>query len=351
MRHTSERVEDAAAEWVDALHQGGADPELRRAFERWRASAPEHAAAFARIDRAYAYTRGLNGSAARAILERETLARVSQRREQRRKLRFAALAASLVAAVAIGWNLDASIWEEVDFQQQRLRHALAGDALHRTLVGERQVVALDDGSTMILNTASRALVRYGEQAREIQLLEGQALFEVAHDPGRPFMVQAGNRRITALGTAFDVRVSSAAIAVTLIEGRVTVENTAIAGTVTDPAQQREVPPAILLPGEQLVASATTGSTPTVRQADIRRTTSWREGMLLFEGETLAQAIAEVNRYGGRRIELGDPALADLQISGAFRTGHPEAFIDTLSWYLPIRVIAADGQRIILGQRA
>ena len=164
------------------------------------------------------------------------------------------------------------------------------------------------------------------------------------------MVQAGNRRITALGTAFDVRLSATAVAVTLIEGRVTVETTAMA-VVGGTPQPREAPPAILLPGEQLLATATPGTIPVVRKADIRRATSWREGMLLFEGETLAQAIAEVNRYGGRRIEIGDPALADLQISGAFKTGQPEAFIDTLSWYLPIRVVEADGQRIILGPRA
>lgn len=349
MRQLSQQIEDAAAEWVDALHQGGADPELRRAFERWRASDPAHAAAFARIDRAYAYTRGLDGSFARAILERETLARVAQRRERRRRFRYAALAASLVAAVAIGWNLDAGTWDELNFQQQRLRHAMAGESLHRTVVGERQIIPLADGSTLTLNTASRALVRYSDQLREIELIEGQALFEVARDTGRPFMVQAGDRRITALGTAFDVRLSSSTVAVTLIEGRVTVESTAAGNGVT--AQQREAPPAILLPGEQLLAQAATRTPPVVRKADVRRATSWREGMLLFEGETLAQAIAEVNRYGGRRIEIGDPALADLQISGAFKTGQPEAFIDTLSWYLPIRVIEADGRRIILGQRA
>lgn len=336
-------IRTQAAEWADMLQQRSGDLTLRREFENWCSRDPAHAEAYERIDRAYRLTRAIGGSDVQAQLRSETQMRIHAARRARthRRRIGMALAASMVLAVAASFTVGGLSVDELRYQQARLGHALAGETLYRTAVGGRRSITLEDGSTITLNTDSRVAVGLHASRREIALLRGQALFEVAHDPVRPFIVQAGARRITALGTAFDVHLTEQSVAVTLIEGRVSVED--VASTQTEPAA------AVLLPGDQLLA-LTSQPKPIVRKADTRRATSWKEGLLLFEGENLAQAIAEVNRYGGPRIELADRDLGDLRISGAFKTGKPDAFLETLSWYLPIRIVEADAQRILVGHK-
>lgn len=341
-----QHIDDRAAEWADALQHQGDDASLRQAVDRWCAEDPEHAEAFARIDRAYRVTRGIEGSAAQQRLRQQTLARVAalKRRRQRRRVGLG-LAAAVVVAVGLGIRFNDAARGEWQFQQARALHALQGEALYRTAVGEQRTVALDDGSTVILNTDSQVVVRYADTRRDLDLLRGQALFEVAHDAARPFVVHADGRTVTALGTAFDVRLAPGRFEVTLLEGRIEVAEVPSADNDDSP----RTPHTVLSAGQQLLATAEIPE-PVIRQTDARRATSWREGLLLFEGENLAQAVAEMNRYGGRRIELTDPAVGRLHISGAFKTGKPEAFLETLSWYLPIRVIDTDEQRILVGQR-
>lgn len=349
MAHT-QQIRDQAAEWADALQQRGDDLALRRDFERWRSSDPAHAEAYERIDRGYSLTRAIEGSSAYASLRAETLARVARRRRQRRRAAFA-IAASLVLAIAAVLTFDRGLRNELQYQQARALYALKGENLYRTAVGERKIVALADGTALTLNTDSRVLVNYHEHRRDIALLRGQALFEVAHDPTRPFVVQAGERRITALGTVFDVRMSpDDAVAVTLVEGRITVEDIS-PPSVEEAAVAAPKPRiAVLHAGEQLIATAAAPE-PVIQRADTRRATSWREGMLIFEDEDLSDAIAEVNRYSDRQIELASADLGTLHISGAFKTGDPDAFLQTVSWYLPIKVIQAGDKRIIVGHRS
>jgi transmembrane sensor len=256
----------------------------------------------------------------------------------------------VIAVIAVAFTLSDDTWSELQYQQARAGHAVMGETLYRTAIGERRIVNLEDGSTLTLNTDSRAVVRYRDHTRNVALLQGQGLFEVAHDPARPFVVQAGERKVTALGTAFDIRLSQDGVAVTLIQGRVAVENTApLSGLMPDSAA-RARKATILFPGDQLIATAADADAPVIHKTDLRRATSWREGRLLFENENLAQAVAEVNRYGGRRIVLDDPTLGTLRISGAFKTGNPDAFLDTLSWHLPIRIVGSDDEQIIVGRK-
>src|SRR5690606_12600450 len=138
-------------------------------------------------------------------------------------------------------------WEELQYLKDRARYAMAGDTLYRTAVGERLAVTLDDGSVLTLNTDSRALVQYGDGIRGVTLEKGQALFEVAKNPELPFVVTAAGRKVTALGTAFDVRVTDDRLAVTLIEGRVAVEPTAPSSAIKERTE--------LAPGDQLIAAA------------------------------------------------------------------------------------------------
>lgn len=342
--------EDAAA-FSDALRQHPADSQLHLEWERWCQLSPEHAAAYASVNRSYGEARAATAaSQALMALHSQTLSRVSSRNRQRNHrqvLGAAGLAATLVIAAMAAWFSGGS-WERLVQMQDNTLHALRGDIVYRTAPGERLVVTLRDGTLLTLNTDSRAVVQYRDGTRGVNLVNGQALFEVARDPRHPFVVTAGGRKVTALGTAFDVRVSRDQFAVTLIEGRISVEPDAPANTAATNAGQAVVR-AELSPGEQMVVAAEVAA-PVIRKADTKRAISWRDGQVIFKDDPLAQAIGEINRYGGRRIVLADESLRDLRISGAFNTGNTSGFVATLTSYFDVRVVESDAQQIVLARR-
>jgi transmembrane sensor len=350
-----EAIEFQAAEWSDTLREAGDEPGVRAAFEQWRAESPLHAQAFERIDAAYRTALAAGGSREMVELENEMMALGAARAHRRSHRRGAsiAMAAGLMAVVAAGFYLTGGSLQELQHLQQRAAHALAGETLYRTGVGERLAVVLTDGSTLTLNTDSRAVVRYRDQIRGVTLVNGQALFEVAKDPAHPFVVTAGGRKVTALGTAFDVRVSEQRLQVTLLEGRVTVEpSVAASGPSAGTPLRTE-----LAPGEQFVTGATgetviaeERSAPEIRKADIKRTVSWRDGQVIFENDLLVEAVAEINRYGGRRVVLANDALGNLRVSGIFNTGNTAVFVETLTNFFPLRVVESDAERIVVAAR-
>ncbi len=342
---TAEAIRDEAAAWSDRLRHRDGEPGLRAEFERWRAQDPAHAAAFARIDAAHRMARAANGSEPMAALAQETRRRVAARKRKQQRRNFAIAASFAVAAIA-GFAVSGMSLRDLTDLPDQARHALAGESVYRTAVGERRAVTLEDGSVLTLNTDSRAVIRYREHTRGVTLLHGQALFEVAHDASRPFVVTAGNRTVTALGTAFDVRLSSSALEVVLIEGRVAVADTGAAedGGVAAPA--------LLAPGEQLVVATadSAASVPVIRKTDVERAVSWREGHLIFRSDRLDHVIAEVNRYSTRRIELADSRLGELRISGIVNTGNTAVFVETMTSYYPLQVIDSNHDRVLLGRR-
>lgn len=340
-----ERIRTEAAQWSDALRHSPDDAGLRAAFTRWQAASALHAAAFARIDAAYATALAAGPSRELLAMRSRSLSRVAalqSRRQRRRRVAGLAAAAALLLALVAIWPSD-GVWQPADLQL-RLRYALTGDAYYRTAVGERLNVSLGDGSRLALNTDSRVAIQYRDGQRGVRLLQGQAMFEVTRDSERPFVVHAGGRRVTALGTAFDVRLFEQRFEVTLIEGSVSVESDA---PTTHSAPS--LPPARLEPGERFVAAAT--RLPVIERADVRRAISWRDGQVIFENDPLADAVREMNRYGGPAILFGDdPSLAGLRISGAFNTGNTAGFVATLTSYFDVRVVEADERRIVLARR-
>ncbi len=345
MVRTADRIEGEAAEWADLL-QDSKDPETFRSFERWCAADTAHGLAFDRISSAYRNVRtAIGDSRALSDMESETMARVAAHaRRNRRRLGavFAGLAASVIAVIAF----TGGSWSELEYLRDRAGHMLVGESLYRTAVGERLSVALVDGSMLTLNTDSRAVVRYRDGIRGVTLLSGQALFEVAKNPGRPFVVTAGGRTVTALGTAFDVRLSNRIFEVTMLEGHVVVQpqpehgglKYANAGLIDARTE--------LGPGDQLVATAVSDA-PIVRKADARRATSWREGQIIFDNDALAYAVGELNRYGRRQLVLSDPRLSNLRVSGAFNTSNTGVFIEMLTVHLPVRVTESGEERVVL----
>ena len=239
-------------------------------------------------------------------------------------MRRFAIAASVLVTAGVGTFL-----LRPDAARQAYRDArgtLAGN-VYTTEIGQRSTVTLDDGSILTLNTDSRVSLHYESGLRSVALERGQALFKVAKDRARPFVVDAGGRRVTALGTEFDVRVSERTFEVTLLEGRVKVTRE------HDERESADPPLAELQPGQQFVEVAK--ARPQVREADVKRVVSWRRGQVVFEDERLEDAVAEMNRYSRQQVVLGDERLASLRISGAFNTGDTGTFVEALVAYFPI----------------
>lgn len=344
----SRSIDEDAARWSEILRERD-DATMREAFQAWQAQSPQHAQAYARAEAAHRLAALLADEPPMQALRRETLGRLAQQASaRRRRNRGWAVAASMMVAGllgALGLNLGNSRQMVGD-----ARDALAGN-VYRTGVGQRESFTLDDGSVITLNTDSRVSTHYRDGLRAVTLERGQALFKVAKDRSRPFVVSAGGRQVTALGTEFDVYLSARAFEVTLLEGRVTVTRAAkpaLVASAKPAANASTTALAELRPGEQFIAAAR--AAPQVRAADVRRVVSWRNGQIVFENERLEDAVAEINRYSQRKIVLADAHLASLKISGAFNTGDTGTFVEALTDYFPIERDTLANDDIVLKPR-
>lgn len=339
-------VDEVAARWCE-LMVDAPDRKTREAFVAWRTQSPEHAAAYERVRAARALAASLAHTPEMQSLRRETLERLSQaKRHCAHRVWGWSIAASVLVATVVGaLNLHLH-------RQQTLAPDVA-ERIYQTGVGERSVVTLDDGSVITLNTDSRVATHFAPGLRGVTLERGQALFKVAKDASRPFVVSAGGRQVTALGTEFDVYLSERSFEVTLLEGRVTVSNADAnaagrAGAAAKPVADAAAKLAELRPGQQFVVVAK--AKPQVRPADVKRVVSWRHGQIVFENDRLEDAIAEINRYSQRKIVLGDSGLASLRISGAFNTYDTRTFVEALTAYFPIEHGTLANDDIVLKPR-
>ncbi|MEP7247314.1 MAG: FecR domain-containing protein, partial [Gammaproteobacteria bacterium] len=235
-----------------------------------------------------------------------------------------AIAATLVVAVVSGW---------LAWQHWGASHYVTG-------VGEQRMVPLADGSIVTLNTSTEIRLHYSDTERNIELVRGQANFDVAKDSRRPFIVAAGGGRVRAVGTVFDVYKSGDKVIVTLIEGKLVVtpnqpsrsdepvkrvdRGDERSGTVMPVHSATHAAPSDirLTAGEQLSfpAVARLVEAPGVIKlvpADIPRVSAWRTQKLDFSNTLLPDAIAEVNRYSREQVMLDDPELIDARMSGTF----------------------------------
>jgi len=211
---------------------------------------------------------------------------------------------------------------------------LASGEQYETAIGERSTITLPDGSLVTLNTNSRIEVDFTGATRAVRLVRGQGYFEVEKDIGRPFIVTAGDKRIVALGTAFDVRFDNKdLVEVTLVHGLVDVDDVANetangADLGPDAAKIR------LEPGERLVAKA--NASPAVEKTDTVEETSWTTGKLIFRDRPLNAVVEEMNRYSVQKLVLADDErLADMRVNGAFNAGRATSFVSALEAMHPL----------------
>lgn len=321
---STERAERAAT-WAARLADGQVPPDQRADFQAWLDADPANGDALDDIVGAWGAIEHYAASEPMMALREAALAsarRGMRRREHawpRRRVAWALMAATLLVAVIGGgaWNFLAP-------------HT------YETGVGERRVVALSDGSKLSLDAATVVKVRYTGEKRRLWLERGRARFEVARNPLRPFSVEAGDEMVVATGTAFSVELVKKEVRVVLYEGHVVVldrngegvRRTVSVGPRRVPADQ------VLRPGRELilpVTVATQAQQPAaiVAMADPVRSLSWEAGQLVFEDERLDVAVERMNRYAERPLSVGDPATANVRISGVFRAGDTDALVQGL----------------------
>ena len=231
---------------------------------------------------------------------------------------------------------------------------------YTTAVGEQRVIPLEDGSVVTMNTASELRLHYSATQRTVELLTGQANFEVAKDAQRPFVVQVGGGEVRAVGTVFDVYKAGERVTVTLLEGKVAVlaeSEGAAPAHEESPQRQRPAPQMrrgardeiVLTAGEQV--SYGTGAPIAKRvSADIHRISAWRVRKLDFDDTLLVDAIAEANRYSNVKIDLQTPGLETAKISGVFEAGKNELFVEGLQTYFGLHAERTADDRIVLTAR-
>lgn len=209
-------------------------------------------------------------------------------------------------------------------------------------VGRHIWVTLKDNSTVELNTRTRIRVRYGSHSRDVTLLSGEAIFDVRHEPSRSFRVISGSTVIKDVGTKFVVyRHPNDTTTVTVLSGRVTVSSTAGRGDV-DSGQTATVGGS-----DRHVTFRAVNLSP----QEINRRLSWQAGKVAFEGETLAEAVSEINRYNERQLIIEDPAIENIRLGGTFQAGDLDAFIDALERLLDVRATPMPGNAgVIVLQR-
>jgi transmembrane sensor len=294
MSNNSQAIEEAATEWVARIDRG-LDREEERALEDWLGS-DQHCRDALNV--AQALWRNLDRAQVFKIAAEQSR-QVNAARRSYKPFAYAAGLALLAVTSATTWMSYART------------HA-------STRTGEIRQIPLDDGSRVTLDTRTRLVIDYGSRARIVRLEAGEALFEVAKDPTRPFVVQAGHIKVQAIGTAFVVRESS--------DSEV---DRVKAGSSTS------------LEGEGAIAAPRDLSA-----RELERATDWTSGTLDLDDTTLAQAAAQINRYNTRQVLISDSRLAAQTLVGHVSTADPLAFAAAAAAMLDATV-RTDGNQILL----
>ena len=334
----SEKALSEACDWFIECRDEHIDPETLSKFYAWLKRSPENIQAYLEVsagwaelpvsdperrfdvDELVARARSAHDDNVVPLEPKSALPSFSARSPRWHTASWTVLAvAASVVAVVMGLNLLKS-------------------QTYSTGIGEQRTVRLSDGSTVELNALSKVRVRLEKSVRQVDLVQGQALFHVAKDRARPFIVRAGSTDVRAVGTEFDVYRRSSGTTVTVVEGQVAVDEAQAAGGSGAVATS---PMAILVSaGEQVTASPK----QIVRRVkpDVTAATAWTAQKLIFEDTPLAEVAEEFNRYNSRKLLLDD-VLVGVQVSGVYSTSDPAALIGFLRAQRGLRVDESDQQ--------
>jgi transmembrane sensor len=321
-------VEEAAACFI-ARRAEGWIPSEEQLLNAWLAANEAHQRAYDAADRAWRVFETANGDEILGAMRERALA-TSPRTSTAWTMAGLAAAAVVVLALAVTLAFRPAL------NLPGFRHPSQGAAFeYASARGQMRELRLADGSEVTLDADSAISGRFSAAARSLRLERGRAFFAVAHDRSRPFSVAAGDRRVVAVGTHFDVDLAAGTLSVTLLEGHVTVARLDGAGKA-----------AALDPGQQFVER---NGRALVRVVGAAQGAAWKSGLIDFDDQPLSEAAAIMNRYGADQIVIRDPRVGAIRVSGQFRAGKPQRFAQTVAELEGLRVVTSAGQ-IELGAR-
>jgi transmembrane sensor len=301
----SDDIEARAATWAVRVDEGTLTAAEARDLDAWLAESPHHLGAYLEAQAVWADLDRIG-----ALDKRPRLAESQAERSRRaRRIGWALALAASIGGVFIGSLL-------------AYEHLAGRMTANR---GEVRRIVLEDGSTLTLNSTSTAQIRYSPAERRIVLRRGEASFQVAHNIARPFVVEADDMTVTAVGTEFVVDMDhhqdgvEKGFAVTVISGVV---------KVADNRESNSESPHLLKRDERLVSARTGSWRTSLPENEVDRQIAWRRGLLVFKGQQLGSAAAEVSRYATRAVFIDDPVLARAEFIGTFHLGDAEVFART-----------------------
>jgi transmembrane sensor len=317
-------LEEASA-WFVEFRAGTLNSGRREEFMEWLKGSPDHIRAYLEVSRTYVQLPG-EGTIPASELDRllkKARARVGNEVVSLRDVlspdvpvdvlpirRIAPLPLALAGSFLLFLVGSIAVW------------TITQRGLYSTEAGEERAVTLTDGSRIELNGRTRLRVAYSGTERDVKLLEGQALFQVAKDKSRPFIVDTGTAQIRAVGTAFDVHMRGAETTVTVLEGTV-----AVMSLSASPASVTESPSSanmMVTAGEQAVVTPQGGGKP--HAANVVAATAWTRGQLEFDETPLSQVAEEFNRSSPRPLVLTGSTTANVRISGVYSSVDPASLI-------------------------
>ena len=341
-------IAEQAAEWYLRMEEEGDAPLAeRQQFVAWLKASPAHIEEFMRVRATHAQLAGIDADSlpdAEELLcadERNVVVLTSE-------LTGGELQAAKKTRTPVYWVAAASIAAVlfvIGFTTLRLVSPPADlDNRYTTALGEQRSILLSDGSVVELNTQSQLNVYYTDATRLVELVAGEAVFDVVEDPTRPFRVDAGTAIVEAVGTRFNVYRQNAQTVVTVVEGRVAISQpqpSLKASGALGPGAIAELPIVELAPGNQVAVPAV-GAISAPAAVDTRKATAWTERRLVFDGDTLETVARELNRYNRQQLTISDPALAQRTISGVFNANDPQTLFAFLEAVGDMRVGTSPG---------
>ena len=351
-------ITEAAGEWLERLSSDVVSEEQREAFADWLLTSPVHVGEYLRIsalreelagtlarhpDWVHALLDGTDANVVELPQAVETpVSKASSRPHRRRRATVASIAAAMATLAMAGW-LGYAILTDAPVDRTTIATAL----------GEQRSILLSDGSTLELNTETEVRIRMSEYARDIDLLRGELLVNVAKDPARPFRVVSDGVVAQAIGTRFNVYKRDGDTVVTVIEGRVAVNQAPTAPSTNQGAGEiATIEPVELTAGLQIAVANKLPTTPPVEltpePVNLAKATAWTERRLVFDDEPLSAIVAEFNRYNRARLIISDEQLNDKRLSGVFDANDPDEFIALLQSLERIDIRqSAEGHRTLL----
>jgi len=314
----NESDQDTALSWIARFRSDAVTDNDRQTFALWLAASPDHKKAMDSMLDMWADL----ASVQQLYADSEPV-EVRPAANQGHWLRASVATAACLVVALLLWP-----------QSQQPDNS----SVYQTALGEQQSIELEDGSTLTLNTNTRVSVSYTVDHRRLKLIRGEAFFEVAKDPQRPFDVHTGSARVTAVGTAFNIIRGDNSSDITVTEGVVRVTELGDTGSRA-PATE------ILRANQQL--TATDRGLQTVVTVDIKQQTAWQRGELIASEMTLAELIRQIERYHDIHILVTDASIATMTISGVFQLSELDPILQALQISLNIDSIPVDSKTLQL----